>query len=141
LNLNLSLKKNHFFSLFIIDSSFNNLKCITLNQLEPNLLLSVFLHLSSLPKLLSLIIDTFNVLKHPTDIYRIVFSLRNLKYFKFSANNANLFISLSIPSDQESSPIQYLIIDHSYKFSELSNIVAYTPELRYIDYMNRNNNE
>lgn len=55
-----------------------------------------------------MIIDTFNVFKHATDIYRIVFSLRNLKYFKFSANNANLFISLPIPTDQESSPIEYL---------------------------------
>ncbi|CAF1283450.1 unnamed protein product [Rotaria sordida] len=91
LNLYLPLRNNHFFSSFFIDSSFNHLKFLILNQVEPDLLLSVLSKLSNVSRLSSLTINTLNVLKYSSDIYQIVFNLPLLKYFKFSANNSHLF--------------------------------------------------
>jgi len=140
LNLYLPLRTNDFFSSFVFDSSLDHLKSLSLNQLEPDLLLSVLFNLSTLPRLSSLKVDTFNVMKRATDIYRIVFTLPMLNYFNFKTNNSVLLISLPTPTDQQYSPIKYLILNHCCTFAELAAIVSYTPQLRYLDYMNNNIN-
>ncbi|CAF1231299.1 unnamed protein product [Rotaria sordida] len=75
LNLYLPLRNNHFFSSFFIDSSFNHLKFLILNQVEPDLLLSVLSKLSNVSRLSSLAIDTFNVLKYSRSPTTIVTSI------------------------------------------------------------------
>ena len=81
---------NHFFSSFPIDSSLHCLESLTLNYLDPTVLMSVLFKLSCLPHLFSLTIKMFNVLKDLTDIYRIILALPKLKYYKFSTGDSDL---------------------------------------------------
>ncbi|CAF3984965.1 unnamed protein product, partial [Rotaria sordida] len=101
-------------------------------EVEPDLLLSVLSTLSSVPCLSSLTINTFNILKYSTDIYRIVFNLPLLKYFKFSTNNSDLFISLPSRTDEQNSSIKYLVIDHHCTLNEIVLLTSYTPQLDHL---------
>jgi hypothetical protein len=63
-----------------------------------------------------------------------------LTYFNFSAKNCNLYIALPMASSEQSSSIKYLIINHCCTFAELAVIVSYTPQLRFLGYLNKNFN-
>jgi hypothetical protein len=138
LDLSLPLKSKHFFSSFIINSSFHHLKNLSLHELKPRLLLSILSNLSTLPQLSTLILDIPDIKKQITNIYRIVLSLPMLEYFKFTTDHSNSFVSLPIPTDQQYSPIKALFIHHYCTFNELSNIISYTPQLRCL-YCSKNN--
>ncbi|CAF4733727.1 unnamed protein product, partial [Rotaria sp. Silwood2] len=60
------------------------------------------------------------------------FNLPVLKYFKFSTNNSNLFISLPIRTDQQYSSIEYLVIDHDCTLNEILLLTSYTPQLDHL---------
>jgi hypothetical protein len=138
LDLSLPLKGQHFFSSFIINSSFHHLKNLSLHGLKPRLLLSILSNLRTLPRLSTLILDIPDIKKQVTNVYRIVLSLPMLEYFKFTTDNSNSFISLPIPTDQQYSPIKALFIYHSCTFNELSNIISYTPKLRSLHCLKNN---
>ncbi|CAF2662233.1 unnamed protein product [Rotaria sp. Silwood2] len=125
----LPLRNNLFFSSLCINSSFTNLKFLTLNEVQPDVLLVVLSTLSNIPRLSSLTINNFNILKYSTDIYRIVFNLPLLKYFKFSTSNSDLLISLPTRTDEQYSSIKYLVIDHHCTLDEIGLLTSYTPQL------------
>jgi hypothetical protein len=133
INLYMPLHINEFFSSFTFDSSFSVLEFIVLNQLEPDILISVLSKLSCLPRLFSLTIKMIDDLKELNDIYQIILTLPMLKYYKFQTRSIDESISLPIAgTNQQLSTIEYLIINHCYTFYGLSAILSYTPQLRHL---------
>ncbi|CAF4675009.1 unnamed protein product [Rotaria sp. Silwood1] len=89
-----------------------------------------FSNLSSLPNLTSLTIETSNVQEEINDIYRLIFVLPKLKYYRiFFSNNCHL-ITLPLALNNQCSPIEYLVIDHDCSLNELLSLIPYTPKLR-----------
>jgi hypothetical protein len=131
----MSLNFNHLLALLFINSSFQRLESLVLLAPEPNTLMFILNELISLPRFFSLTIEKLYYLKDLTDIYRIVLTLPVLKYYKISAINSDLSISLPISINQQPSTIEYLIIDHCCTFNELSAIISYTPELRHLNFL------
>ncbi|CAF2877180.1 unnamed protein product [Rotaria sp. Silwood2] len=135
ISLYMSSHINEFFSsLFIINSSFNHLESLVLWEVKPVILMSIFVKLTSLPRLVSLTIDMFNILIDLTDTYRLIFALPMLKYYKFSISDTDLSVSLPIAINEQQSSIEYLVIDHCCTFNELSTIISYTPKLRHLKF-------
>src|SRR5271156_4282053 len=52
-----------------------------------------------------------------------------------STSYSDLCISLPMSTNEQSSPLEYLIIDHYCTFNELSAILSYTPQLRHLSFM------
>jgi hypothetical protein len=59
-----------------IDSSFNRLESLVFHSIEPDILISLLPKLIPLPRFFSLTINTRNILKDLTGIYRFIFDLR-----------------------------------------------------------------
>jgi hypothetical protein len=135
IHLLMSLNFNHLLALLFINSSFQRLESLVLLAPELNTLMFILNDLISLPRLLSLTIEQLYYLKDLTDIYRIVLTLPVLKYYKISAFNSDLSISLPISTNQQPSTIEYLIIDHCSTFNELSAIISYIPELCHLNFL------
>ncbi|CAF3251842.1 unnamed protein product [Rotaria sp. Silwood2] len=119
------INKYQIYSLYVYLPLRNNL----FFHLQPDVLLVVLSTLSNIPRLSSLTINNFNILKYSTDIYRIVFNLPLLKYFKFSTSNSDLLISLPTRTDEQYSSIKYLVIDHHCTLDEIGLLTSYTPQL------------
>jgi hypothetical protein len=135
LNLLLPLQNNEFFSSYSIDSSFNCLESLVLFQIPPAILLSLLTNLTCLPRLCSLTIDTQRTLNDLTEVYRLIFVLPKLKYMKFSARGLVLSMSLPIAKEEQLTNIEYLVINHSCTFNQVSAIISYTPELYHLNLM------
>jgi len=115
-----------------INSSFTHLESLTLDHIEPDILISLLSNLVFLPRLFSLIINQWSKFKELRDCYALIFNLPKLKYLKFFVNespHSNSAVSLSIPAIQPVSTIEYLVIDHRCNSQDLSNIISYTPHL------------
>jgi hypothetical protein len=91
--------------------------------------------LINLPRRCSLTIENLHLVKDLTDIYRIILALPMLTYYKISTINLDVSISLPISINEQSSPLKYLIINHSCTFNELSTIISYTPQLRHLTFI------
>jgi hypothetical protein len=116
----------------VINSSFTHLESLTLDTMDPDILLILLFHLASLPRLFSLIINQQKELQELNDFYLFIFNLPKLKYLKFSVDVypiSNVTVSLPMPPSQRSSTIEYLVIDHPCNSQDLSNIIAYTRHL------------
>ncbi|CAM4985549.1 unnamed protein product, partial [Rotaria socialis] len=102
-----------------------------LHNVQSDILISVLIKLSSLPRLKSLTINMFDISIDLANIYQLVFKLSILTYYKLSIHATNLFISLPIATNQQQqSAIESLIIDHRCSFDELSAIISFTLQLR-----------
>jgi hypothetical protein len=75
-----------------------------------------------------------NDFRNLTDIYRLIFNLPMLKYYKFSTGNEDFSVSLPIATNEQVTSIEYLLIDHFCAFNELSAILSYTPKLRHLKF-------
>jgi hypothetical protein len=135
IHLLMSLYFNHLLALPFINSSFERLESLVLLSPEPSTLIFILNELISLPRLFSLTITQLYSLSDLTNIYQIVLALPVLKYYKISASNLLVPISLPISTNQQPSTIEYLIIDHCCTFNELSAIVFYTPRLRHLNFL------
>jgi hypothetical protein len=116
----------------VINSSFTRLESLTLDEMDPDIFLTLLFHLASLPRLFSLIINQQKELQELNHFYRFIFNLPKLKYLKFSVDGypiSDVTVSLPMPPSQPSSAIEYLVINHPCNSQELSNIMSYTPHL------------
>ena len=82
------------FSWFSFDSSFDRLQSISFKDIQPDTIISLLNNLSLLPKLLSLTIKTSNVKEKINDIYRLIFLLPKLKYYRCSISDTHHSITL-----------------------------------------------
>jgi hypothetical protein len=115
-----------------INSSFTRLESLTLDNIEPDILIPLLSNLAFLPRLFSLVINQWSKFEELSDCYTLILNLPKLKYFKFFINedqHSNVTISLPMPSSQSANTIEYLVIDHPCNSQDLSNIISYTPNL------------
>ncbi|CAF3374801.1 unnamed protein product [Rotaria socialis] len=139
-------KNNPMVSSFNIDSSFNRLESLEIGSIEPDLLLSILPKLALLPRLFSLKIDAWPTLEDLSIFYQFIFSLPQLKCIKYMApdsDDSNTTMSLPAATKDQATSIEYFIIDHFCTYDQLSNLLSYTPNLRYLKYLNlyRNNSD
>jgi hypothetical protein len=139
LHLSISSKKQRFFSLFPLNSSLDRLESLVLSKAEPKILFSLLSNLISLPRLFSLTINMWDRCDELDDIYKLIFVLPKLKYFKCLAEDSDLSISIPFALKNEFSRIEYLNIHHSFTLNELENILSYTPQLRRLNLSHLNN--
>ncbi|CAF3831795.1 unnamed protein product [Rotaria sp. Silwood1] len=135
LHLILPLQNNEFFLSYSIDSSFNRLESLVLFKIPPSILLLLLTNLTCLPRLFSLTIDTQRTFDDLTEVYRLIFILPKLKYMKCSAKGIVLSMSLPIAKTEQLTNIEYLVINHSCTFNQISTIISYTPELYHLNLM------
>jgi hypothetical protein len=136
-NLCLSSHNDYFFSSFSIDSSFDHLESLSLTGINPSILPSCLIKLGYVPRLYSLTIDTWNGFDDLKEIYRLIFALPVLKSYKliiFGDDNDS-FTTLPMAIENELSTIKYLDMVHSCVFNEVAHIVSYTPELRRLKFI------
>ncbi|CAF1165988.1 unnamed protein product [Adineta steineri] len=84
-----------------------------------------------LPQSISLTIETLTIEEGMNDIYSMMFIVPKLKYYRISLfkHYNHHQITLPIARYNESTSLQYLIIDHECSFSELLLLLSYTPQL------------
>jgi hypothetical protein len=87
---------NRFFSSLTIDSLFNRLESINIQQIEPDLLIPFLTNLASLPRLSSLTIYARNVFKNSNKIYRLIFALPMLTFHEVAFINNNRPVTLAM---------------------------------------------
>jgi hypothetical protein len=123
------------FSLFSIDSSFDRLESLSLTGIHPNTLSSCLIKLDRIPRLYSLTIDTKNGFDDLQVVYRSIFALPALKFYKFMISEGDNRTSLPMANQNQFSTIKYLDMAHSCSIDELTHIVSYTPELRHLKFL------
>jgi len=144
IHLSMSEHNSQIISTFPIDSSFNRLESLVLDNIEPDILILLLPKLICLPRLFSLTIDTWYALKELNVIYQLVFALPKLRYTKCSASESEQFditVSLPIVTNKQFSTIEYLVIDHGCTFKELFTIISYTPQLRRLGFHHLSDND
>ncbi|CAF1328554.1 unnamed protein product [Rotaria sordida] len=135
INVWLPALNNQFFTLFPIDLSFNHLKSLIIERLEPNIFNSFLTNLAYLSCLSSLTIKMRKRLKNLNGIYQLIFALPTLRYNKLSLIDDQSSISLPMATNNKQlSTIEHLIINHSCKFNELFAILSYTSQLRRLNF-------
>ena len=122
----ISLKVNCLMSL---DPSFISLESLTLSQLKSGVLEACLTSLASLPRLLTLTIEQNDNERDLRQIYRLIFQLPVLKHLQVSSNALETFIPMSVPIDDDRSPIEHLLINHPCVFSDLMSLLSYVPRL------------
>jgi hypothetical protein len=140
LYLSISSQNEQFFSSFSIDSSLDHLESLVLSKIEPIILIELLSNLTCLSRLFSLTIDMLYNSNELSDIYELIFALPKLKYFKCSAKDTDINVSLPFALKNQSSTIEYLIINHSCTFNELEVILSYTPQLCRLNFAHTNDN-
>jgi len=135
LHLNNDLLILKFFNHCNIDSSFNRLESIVLNQLATYKLTIILFYLNSLPRLSSLTIQLEeDYSNNITDIYRLIFRLPYLTYNKLSVlsdeEESDILMPLAI--NEKPSTIKYLVITLNYTLNELTSLLLYTPHLQHL---------
>ena len=125
-----------------LDSSFIHLESLSIDSIESDTLFSLLPTLSSLPRLFSLSIDLSSDSRELTKVYELVLHLPKLKFFKLSTHEYGdhpVTLSLPMTSSQSLSPIEHLIIEHSFTSTDLSAILSYTPHLSRLNLMHELN--
>ncbi|CAF1320502.1 unnamed protein product [Rotaria sp. Silwood1] len=125
---------------FTIDSSFNRLESLVIEDIQPDKLISFLINLNSLPQLFSLNIRTIHTIEDLNNIYRLIFALPKLKYNKLYLYGNECSISIPMAIEKQFSTIEYLHIAHWYTFDELSALISYTPQLRHLNLSHANQN-
>ncbi|CAF4925660.1 unnamed protein product, partial [Rotaria sp. Silwood2] len=124
------LQDSYLFSWYLFDSSFDRLESLLFKVIQSNTLMPMLDNLSSLPNLFSLTIETYSVKEQINDIYRLIFILPKLKYYRISSFNYYRSIILPIAMNNQFSPIEHLVINHYCSLNELQSLISYTPQLR-----------
>ncbi|CAF1513057.1 unnamed protein product [Rotaria sordida] len=122
-------------SSFIIDSPLHHLQSFSVSYVKSDVLISILQELRFLTRLQSLTIHMYDVPMDVAKAYQLVFSLRTLKYYKFSICMKDLSVLLPIATNEQFTSIETLHIDHSCNFEELSKIISYTPELHNLKFI------
>jgi len=128
-----------FFDAYFIDGSFLRLESVTLKSIEPLSILSILLHLQTLPSLYRLSLEIDVIWKEPPDmevVYQRLLSFKYLRYLKVSTSypisDDTFYIYLPSIPNQEPSNLEYLVVDHLIGTGEILSIIRYTPKLRHL---------
>lgn len=132
--LSMSFDINCLLAPVFINSSFTNLQSLVLVESQLNLFMFLFDQLIYLPKLCSLTIKELNRTEDLTNIYQTILCLPMLKYYKISIYYCNPSISSLNLTNERLSSIEYLHMNHSCTFNELSTIICRTPKLRHLSF-------
>jgi hypothetical protein len=126
---------------FIIErlllSTDTSLKLIGLEKLSlvdfnPKLIEELIIHLVSFPRLFSLVIDYLDGAQSTNNIYRQIFRLPVLKYYKLSCRESDTHELLPI-AKMEFSSIEHLVInDYHLRRNEIYAVLSYVPQLRFL---------
>ncbi|CAF4902542.1 unnamed protein product [Rotaria sp. Silwood1] len=123
---------DEFLTECIIDSSFNHLESIVLNEITNDKLQILLPNLKNLPHLFSLTIYLkIDYSYNFNDIYQMIYRLHILKYNKLSLldnKQSNLIVSSTV--NVQFSTIEYLVIDHNCSVNQLMSLLKSTPQLR-----------
>ncbi|CAF1134371.1 unnamed protein product [Rotaria sordida] len=130
-NIRLTYKSSELFTSYLIDSSLDHLESLVLIEFKTTILISLLMKLTCLPRLFSLTIRTFDTWYELSEIYYLIFALPKLIYIKCSPSEVGGAISLPIATNQKSSTIEYIVIDHFCTLPELCAILSHIPQLRY----------
>jgi hypothetical protein len=126
-----------FITFYIIDSSFLHLESLVLKDISIYKLLIHLFYLKSVPYLSSLNISLEDCYDNLGDIYRMIFHLSLLKYFKLKISEAEqLEINIPIASNDHFSSLKYLAIHHCCTLNQLNDLLSYTPQLSHLDCSN-----
>jgi hypothetical protein len=90
-----------FLSSLVIDSSFNRLEALNLQQILPDLLKPLLIKLASLPRLSLLTIHTWNRFKNLNEIYRLIFALPMLKHNEFALITDDCSVTLPMAKKKQ----------------------------------------
>ncbi|CAF4943442.1 unnamed protein product, partial [Rotaria sp. Silwood1] len=132
---------NQLLTSFTIDSSFNRLQSLVIEDIHPDKLISFLINLNSLPKLFSLNIRTIHTIEVLNNIYQLIFALSKLKHNKLYLYGNECSISIPMAAGKQFSTIEYLDIAHGYTFDELSTLISYTPQLRHLHLSHANQDD
>ncbi|CAF3255396.1 unnamed protein product [Rotaria sp. Silwood2] len=132
---------NQLLTSFTIDSSFNRLQSLVIEDIHPDKLISFLINLNSLPKLFSLNIRTIHTIEDLNNIYQLIFALPKLKYNKLYLYGNECSISIPMATGKQFSTIEYLDIAHWYTFDELSALISYTPQLCHLHLLHVNRDD
>jgi hypothetical protein len=119
------------FALSIISklSMFDRIETLILDNIESKYLENLFNQLLFLPLLSSLVINSVDIIKDKSTIYRQIVRLPALKYCKLSLEGSTDDTVLSVSTNEYSS-IEHLIITNYIRFEQLHNLLSYIPKLR-----------
>ncbi|CAF1452423.1 unnamed protein product [Adineta steineri] len=120
-------------------SSFQSLQSLVLYCIKSDILSSLIHQLASLPNFYSLTLDLWIEKQNHTNIYQLIFNLPKLKYLKYrtmDTNDIDIVISLPIATDQQKTSIEYFIMDHGCSIKDLFTLLSYTPNVRYLKFLN-----
>ena len=125
-----SFNQEFFTSVFLFDSLFDHLEFLYLWSFDSSILMSILATLPSLPRLFALYASVDDDSLNLADLYRLIFKLPVLKYYKFYTSELGLPVSLPMADDHQMTQVESMDIDHCCHFNELINILSYTPQLR-----------
>ncbi|CAF1577281.1 unnamed protein product [Rotaria sp. Silwood1] len=132
MHLNFILQDSYFFSQLLSNSSFDHLECILVKVVQSDILIPILFNLSYLSCLFALTIEAWCIKEKINDIYRLIFVLRKLKYYRMFCFNDDHLITLSLATNNQCSPLERLIINHRCSLNELESLIPYTLELRQL---------
>lgn len=139
IELSETMKDTQIISSFTVDSTFNRLESLDISDIEPDFILSLLPKLADLPRLFSLKIDTWSFSQDLGPFYQLIFNLPHLKYIKytiFDSEDSSTTISIPLATKEQTTSIEYFVINHFCPYDKFSNLLSYTPNLRYLNYLN-----
>jgi hypothetical protein len=119
----------------LLMTNLTQLKTLILNNIESNFIEQMVNHLSSLPVLSSLIIESINCIKNVNNIYHKIFRLPSLKYCQILLETLRYPIPLPVATNEFSS-IENLVIDNEVSIDQLHSLLSYVPQLRRLSISN-----
>ncbi|UJR14501.1 hypothetical protein I4U23_001497 [Adineta vaga] len=122
---------DEFFKRISFNSTFIRFETLILYNVKSDNLVDILTNLISLPRLSSLTITTIDEIRSRDFIYFLIIPLSSLKYCKLSIETWNQDYIISLTNIQYSS-LEYLIIESTCNLNELLEILAFTPQLKYL---------
>ncbi|CAF4619413.1 unnamed protein product [Rotaria sp. Silwood2] len=114
-------------------SQYPQLQILILKNTESNRISNFLPHLSSLPKLSSLILMPIDCFYNVNTLYHTSFRLHILKYLKVSLNESYTDEPLSIAKNHYSL-IEHFVVDSKWSIDHLKVSLSYLPQLRRLSY-------
>lgn len=128
--LSLSRYMKPFLSSFTSNSSFNRLQSIVVEDIDSKIIIPFLMSLACLPRLFSFTIYRQNDFGELNNIYQSIFALPMLKYSKVSTYEDATSMILPMIANEQFSPLEHLVIDHSCTLNALACMMSYVPQLR-----------
>lgn len=132
---NITYLRHEFDIFFPINSTLERLESIVLQYSVFDISRPALHELTRLPRLFLLIIDVDHDVVDLATLYRIVFTLPVLKYYKCKIKRHDDSVSHLITTEKQFSSIEHLVIDYHCQLEELASIISHTPRLRRLSYV------